>query len=245
MQHGLCEPTLDGNAARTILQRETSMPLRAHLLTAWLALAVFTACGSTPTGSESSSGSEAGAQAGAHPGGIGRFGGQTGGEAGIRCNADVALEPLDFDAASPSGYSAADILKGLAPSYTATFSHTDDSTSALLVTLASDGGRAAYAAGCSRNEIDVIVGWSTSDGAFSETLHGQLFALSPDSATLRLELPAAELIGGYASAHAAELLPPPVRFSFEIEFDPSSVHGSVSALRGPLDSQDSLAIGSF
>jgi len=221
------------------------MTVRATLLTAWLALAALAGCSSAPTGTDSDTVSATGAQAAGRPGGMGHFGGQTGGEAGIRCNADVALEPLDFAAVSPSGYSAADILTGLASSYAATFTYADQSTTPLAVTLASDGGRAGYAAGCSRNEIDVSVGWSTSDGAFSETLHGQLFALSPDAATLRLELPAANLTGSYASSHAADLTPPPVSFSFEIEFDPSAVQGSVSALRGPPDSQDSLAIGSF
>jgi hypothetical protein len=221
------------------------MSVRATLLTAWLALALFAGCSSAPTVSESQTVSETGMETSGRPGGIGRLGGQTGGEAGIRCNADVVIEPLDFTAVSASGYSAADILMGLAPSYAATLTYADESTTALAVTLASDGGRAGYAAGCSRNELDVIVGWASSDGAFNETLHGQLFARSPDAATLRVELPAVGLGGSYADSHAAELTPPPVSFSFEIEFEPSTVQGSVSALRGSPDSQDSLAIGSF
>jgi hypothetical protein len=221
------------------------MTVRATLVTAWLVFAALAGCSSAPTGSESETAGATGLEASGRPGGIGRLGGQTGGEAGIRCNADVEIEPLDFAAVSASGYSAAELLMGLAPSYAATLTYADESTTALAVTLASDGGRAGYAAGCSRNEIDVLVGWATSDGAFSETLHGQLFARSPEAATLRLELPAASLRGSYASSHAADLTPPAVSFSFEIEFDPGAVHGSVSALRGPPDSQDSLAIGSF
>ena len=194
-------------------------------------------------GSESS-GTEEGAMPSGRPGGIGRFGGQTGGEASIHCSADVQLEPLDFDAPSPLGSSAADILAGLRASYAATFTYADASTSALTVTLASDGGRAAYAPGCSRNEIDVAVGWSTVDGAFAETLRGKLFA-SPDAATLDVELPLEDFAGSYASRHAAELAPPPVSFSFQLDFEPSDAHGNVSALRGAPDAQDSLAIGSY
>jgi hypothetical protein len=157
----------------------------------------------------------------------------------------VELQPLDFDAVSPLGYSAADILAGSSPSYAATFTYADAKTSALSVALASDGGRAAYAPGCSRNEIDVAVGWSTADGEFSETLHGKLFALSPDAATLELELPLQDLAGSYGRSHAAELTPLPVSFSFQLEFAPSEAHGNVSALRGAPDAQDSIAIGSY
>lgn len=191
-----------------------------------------------------SSGTEAGAPTG-RPGGIGRFGGQTGGEAGIHCNPDVELQPLAFDAASPLGYSAADILAGLRSSYAATFTYADDESTPLTLTLASDGGGAAYAPGCSRNAIDVSVGWSTADGEFAETLRGKLFALSPDAATLDVELPLPDFTGSYARSHAAELLPLPVSFSFQLEFAPSEAHGNVSVLRGAPDAQDSLAIGSY
>ncbi|HVZ32320.1 MAG TPA: hypothetical protein VG963_07840 [Polyangiaceae bacterium] len=190
------------------------------------------------------SGSEAPSPEANRPTGIG-LGGQTGGEAGIRCSTDAEIDPLDFTAKSPLGYSAADILQGLVPSYSATLTYADDSTSALTISLASDGGGAGYAPGCQRNTIDVVVGWSSADGAFAETLRGKLFARSPDSATLDVELPAAEFSGSYPRTHRAELMPAPVSFSFEIEFDPTSVHGSVSLLRGPPDAQDSLAIGSF
>jgi hypothetical protein len=177
--------------------------------------------------------------------GRGQLGGQTGGEAGIRCSTDAEIDPLDFTAKSPLGYSAADILQGLAPNYSASFSYADGSTSALAISLASDAGGAGYAPGCQRNAVDVVVGWSSTDGAFAETLHGKLFARSPDSATLSVELPAADFSGSYPRTHRAELMPAPVSFSFEMEFDPTSVHGGVSLLRGPLDAQDSLAIGSF
>jgi hypothetical protein len=273
MQHGLCESTLDGWRRRTILS-EVPMTARARFLTAMFAAALC-ACGSgsgsdadaaatspsAVSGQDAqqgmlqgeSAGNEGGESGGnaegplptGRPGGIGRSGGQTGGEAGIRCSPDVELQPLAFDAASPLGYSAADILAGLRSSYAATFSYADDSTSALTVTLASDGGRAAYAPGCSRNEIDVAVGWSSADGAFAETLRGKLFALSPDAATLDVELPLQELAGSYARSHAAELTPQPVSFSFQLEFEPSEAHGNVSALRGAPDAQDSLAIGSY
>lgn len=178
------------------------------------------------------------------PGGIGRLGGQTGGEAGIRCNADVELQPLGFETVSPLGYSAAEIMSALGPSYAATLTYADDSATPLTLQLVS-GGQAAYAAGCSRIAIDVSVIWSTADGAFDEALRGRLFALSPDVATLDVEVPASEFVGNYARRHAAELEPPPLRFSFQLEFSPSEAHGSVSALRGPPDSQDSLGIGSF
>jgi hypothetical protein len=179
------------------------------------------------------------------PAGSGLLGGQTGGEAGIRCSTDAEIDPLDFSAKSPLGYSAADILQGLAPSYTATLSYADDSTSALGISLAPDGGGAGYAPGCQRNVIDVVVGWSSADGAFAETLHGKLFARSPDSATLSVELAAADFSGSYPLTHRAQLMPAPVSFSFEIEFDPASAHGSVSLLRGPPDARDSLALGTF
>jgi hypothetical protein len=220
------------------------MTARARFLSAMLA--ALCACSSDPgAGSGDSNANTESALPTGRPGGIGRGGGQTGGEAGIRCNPDVELQPLDFDAASPSGYSAADILAGLRPSYAGTFTYADDQTSGLTVTLASDGGRAAYAPGCSRNEIDVVVGWSTADGAFSETLRGKLFALSPESATLEVELPLQDFQGSYARSHAAELAPPPVSFSFQLTFEPSEAHGNVSALRGAPDAQDSLAIGSY
>lgn len=196
------------------------------------------------TGSEAS-GTEAGTLPTGRPGGIGRSGGQTGGEAGIHCNPDVELQPLDFAAPSPLGYSAAEILAGLQPSYAATFTYGDETTTALSVTLASDGGRAAYAPGCSRNEVDVVVAWATADREFSETLRGKLFALSPDAATLDVELPLQELQGSYARSHATELQPLPVSFSFQLDFAPSEAHGNVSALRGAPDAQDSLAIGSY
>jgi hypothetical protein len=193
----------------------------------------------TPAGGESAPSETTG-----RPGGIGRFGGQTGGEAGIRCSADVELEPLAFDTVSPLGYSAAEIVSALAPSYAASFTYADDSATPLTVGLAS-AGQAAYAPGCSRIAIDVVVAWSTADGAFDETLRGKLFALSPEAATLSVEVPAGDLAGSYPSRHAAELGPPPLSFSFELEFAPSAAHGSVSALRGPPDNQDSLGIGSF
>lgn len=221
------------------------MTARARLLIATLAAALC-ACGSDPGASpvDSNANTERALPSG-RPGGIGRSGGQTGGEAGIRCNPDVKLQPLDFDAASPLGYSAADILAGLQPSYAATFTYIDETTTALTVTLASDGGRAGYAPGCSRNEIDVVVGWSTADGAFSEALHGKMFALSPDAAKLELELPLQDFQGSYARSHAAELAPSPVSFSFQLDFEPSEAHGDVSALRGAPDAQDSFAIGSY
>jgi hypothetical protein len=175
----------------------------------------------------------------------GLLGGQTGGEAGIRCTDDAEIDPLGFDDPSPLGYSAADILGGLATHYTAVFSYdADQSTSELSVTLASDGG-AGYAPGCRHNEIDVSVGWSTADGAFSETLHGKLFAASPESATLSVEVPATSLLGSYSSAHATSLGSPPIRFSFDLRFDATSVQGSVNALAGEPDTQTSTSIGSF
>ena len=129
-------------------------------------------------------------------------------------------------------------------SYAATFTYADDSATQLTVGLAS-AGQAAYAPGCSRIAIDVAVAWATADGAFDETLRGKLFALSPEVAALSVEVPASDLAGSYPSSHAAELGPPPLSFSFELEFAPAEIHGSVSALRGPPDAQDSLGIGSF
>jgi hypothetical protein len=178
------------------------------------------------------------------PIGPGHFGGQTGGEAGIQCTDDAEIDPLDFDAPSPLGYSAADILSGLAANYSSVFSYdSDQSTSELTVTLASDGA-AGYAPGCRRNELDVAVGWATADGAFTETLHGKLFAVSPDSATLTVEVPADSVLGSYPSTHAATLGPAPLSFVFALQFDPTSVHGSVNALSGDPDAQTS-SVGSF
>ena len=243
-QHGLCDLMLDAVCRRTILS-ETPMTARARILTTLLAV-VICACGSDPgaPAGDGSANTESALPTG-RPGGIGRSGGQTGGEAGIHCNPDVELQPLGFDEPSPLGYSAADILAGLRPSYAATFTYTDETSTALSLTLASDGASAAYAPGCSRNEIDVVVGWSTADGAFSETLHGKLFALSPDAATLDVELPLQDLQGSYARSHAEQLVPAPVSFSFQLEFAPSEAHGNVSALRGAPDAQDSLAIVSY
>ena len=247
------------------------MPHRARFLTAALALwgcssmpssgdAAGAGAGVSPgamsgqgslTGESASPGESAsagenasGGETSGRPGGTGRFGGQTGGEAGIRCNADVALEPLDFDALSPLGYSAAQIVNSLAHSYAATFTYADDRATQLAVRLASEG-RSAYAPGCSRIEIDVVVGWSSADGAFDETLRGKLFAISPDAATFDVEVPSTDLVGSYADSHSAELGPPPLSFSFELQFTASAAHGSVSALRGVAEAQNSLAIGSF
>jgi len=202
--------------------------------------------GDSADGAESAAGGDSAAdgEATGRPGGIGRFGGQTGGEASIHCSADVELQPLAYDAVSPLGVSAAEIIRALAPSYAETFTYADDSATPLTVGLTS-AGQAAYAPGCSRIAIDVVVTWATADGAFDERLRGKLFALSPDVATLSVEVPVGDLAGSYPSRHAAELGPPPLSFSFELEFAPSAAHGSVSVLRGPPDNQDALGIGSF
>jgi hypothetical protein len=223
------------------------MTIRARFFTAVLAALPLWACSST---SPSSGAAEPGG--GVSPGALAgevnspMNGTAPGAESGVDAQtpAGVELEPLAFDTVSPLGYSAAEIVSALAPSYAASFTYADDSATPLTVGLAS-AGQAAYAPGCSRIAIDVVVAWSTADGAFDETLRGKLFALSPEAATLSVEVPAGDLAGSYPSRHAAELGPPPLSFSFELEFAPSAAHGSVSALRGPPDNQDSLGIGSF
>jgi hypothetical protein len=171
-------------------------------------------------------------------------GGQTGGEAGIRCNPDVALEPIALDAATPLGYSPADIVAGLPAAYDVALSYAEGATTGLELTLAYDGP-VAFAAGCNRIELDVTLGFVSSDGAFDETLHGRLFAASPDLATLTIDVPIAALAGDYATSHAASLPEGPLTLTFAFEFASGTVRGSIDASTGANGTGDSQFIANF
>jgi hypothetical protein len=172
------------------------------------------------------------------------IGGQTGGEAGIHCSADVALAPIALDTTTALGHSPADIVAGLQTEHDVALDYADGSMIGLQVTLAYDGP-VAFAAGCNRIELDVTLGFVSADGAFAETLHGRLFASSPDSATLAVDIPADALAGAYVSSHAMSLLEGPLTFSFALEFTSDTVHGSIEASSGANDSGDTQFIANF
>jgi hypothetical protein len=171
-------------------------------------------------------------------------GGQTGGEAGIRCNADVALEPIALDASTPLGYSPADIVTGLPAAHDLALSYAEGAMTGLQITLAYDGP-VAFAAGCNRIELDVTLGFVSIDGAFDEALHGRLFAASPDSATLTIDVPIDALAGDFATSHAASLPEGPLTLSFALEFASDTVRGSIDASAGSNDTGDSQFIANF
>jgi len=169
-------------------------------------------------------------------------GGQTGGEAGIHCSADVALEPIAFDATTPLGYSPAEIAAGLRGAYASTLSYADGGETEFALGL-SYPGTSFYAADCSRIVLDVTLGISTTDGAFAESVHGRLFARSPDAATLEVDLPVAQFDGSYLSTHASTLPEGLVGIAFTFEFTADDTHGSISASSG--SSETSEPIGDF
>jgi hypothetical protein len=169
-------------------------------------------------------------------------GGQTGGEAGIHCSADVELEPIAFDASTPLGYSPAEIAAGLREAYASTLIYAEGGETELALAL-SYPGTSFYAADCRRVVLDVTLGFSTTDAALAGSVHGRLFARSPDAATLELDVPADQLDGSYLSTHASTLPEGPISIAFRFEFTADDTHGSISATSNTTDS--SQPIGNF
>lgn len=191
-------------------------------------LALCAACGSSPAPETDGS---------AGP----MVGGQTGGETGLNCTASTKVEPIGMDSSSALGFSAAQVLTGVAGERLLALTWSNGEATRLQLSIAG-AGTAGYARACSANEVDVLVTLATSDGALAEQADARLFAHLLGQSSLSIEMPVTSLRGSLSS----QLALPAERstLSIHLDFADDVASGGIDAI-DPSATQSAISVATF
>ena len=220
----MCESELDLGAGGTNTPGSTAAMHRAHFA---LSLAAMAAAASLGCGS--SSDPSAPGPSSMH------LGGQTGGEAGVRCTTTVTVSPLAFDAASPLGFSGADVERSLPKTAARPLAWTDGTSAVLDLSLVFTG-TAGYAAACRSNAADVTLVLTTSDGALDESVPARVFSPSSEDASLEVELDVPTLSGSLTTTHST-LVGASDRVLLQFDFAGGTVSGRTVTVHDDADTE--------
>jgi hypothetical protein len=157
-------------------------------------------------------------------------GGQTGGENQASpttpvCRLEQGGEALALTTDTPTGFSAADVMAGLASLPPAELEYRGGGTTSVTVGL-QHTGISSYHEECHSLALDVSLSLHSADGKIQLTSAGTLLATSPDDAKIELESEAQSLGIDPAAFEPAAATHQAVFAKFTVYFFSSAAHGS-------------------